>query len=170
MNRLSINQADVDRHRSALVGQFPNAQKPCPGTVLKLDDDVSWMGFIKGRVVWGHDDPAQLHLYAPDIFGDFVPPLDVGYVDDRAPVDPGEAPLPILAPVEQQQEQAQDEGDDAGARQMGGVAVRKTRPKLDPKKVIQAVLKALPPENAKFARERIRALRPDLLTGDKDQG
>jgi hypothetical protein len=70
---------------------------PVPESVLKLDDDVMWAGLVL-RVVWGTDDPNSFLAYNQDVFGDTVPSFDARQIEDRAPLDPEEEPMPIFPP------------------------------------------------------------------------
>lgn len=153
MDRQNIDQDRVDFWRADYEAQTAYAPyaDPLPGSHLKLDDDVFWLADFPVRVVWGTDNPSFFLGYCPDIFGDYAVPLQAEYITDRAPADPQETPMPIY-PVQQQQQQRQP------------TAADKHNGK---KKALQAALKSLPPEAAKKAREKIRALQPDLLGKDE---
>lgn len=165
MDRLTLSQTRVDELRTTLQAALPDYAEPAPGSVLKLDDDVMWLEFAPMRIVWGSDTADYFYGYSPDIFGESYIQVDAPNITDRAPADSGEAPMPIYPEPEMQMQQATDDGN-AAARQMGGAAARKPKGAAeDPKKLVQAVLRQLPPDEAKRAREKIRAVRPDLLTG-----
>lgn len=164
MNRLqNLDQSRIDFHRGVAQQNYPDYAKPCPGTYLKVDDDVQWLGFVDGRVLWGHDEPQYFFLYAPDIFGDVAVPVDVGYVNDRAPADPQESPLPIFEPSPQY---AQQPGARDAQKSKGKT---KTADASEARRVLQETLKKLPKENAKQAREYIRTHRADIALPD-DEG
>jgi hypothetical protein len=97
MERLSLDQQRVEELRAEWQGYYPDNAKPCPGSSLKLDDDVAWQG-MHLRVVWGHDDPHFFNAYGPDYFGDAVVNLDGRLITDRAPANPEEEPMPIWPP------------------------------------------------------------------------
>lgn len=99
MDRLDIDQERVEELRDQYRALYPDYEKPCPGSNLKLDDDVEWQG-MHVRIVWGHDHPRYFNAYGPGYFGDVVVNLDGRLVTDRAPVDPEEPPLPIWPPPE----------------------------------------------------------------------
>ena len=73
---------------------------------LKVNDHVQMLGAFVGVVAMASRDRTFLLLYAPDIYGPYLVPLDVAGVTDRAPADPEEEPMPVVGPlvVPQQQE------------------------------------------------------------------
>lgn len=165
MNRLSLNQTDVERNRDLLREPEAGYETPCPGSVLALDSDIQWLEFIDGRVLWGHPDPLTFYAYCPDIFGDSAVPLDITYVNDHAPLDP-EAPSMPLYP---------EEPAAMGLMSKGGEETAEPAKKLhgrpreyDEKRALQDLLKRLTPEQQKKVRELARQKRPDLLGGGKD--
>lgn len=95
----TIDQAAVEIWRAyyELEPAYAAYGDPVPSSYLKLDDDVMWGG-VPLRVVWGCDDPFSFLGYNQDIFGDSVPSFDARLIDDRAPADPEEEPLPIFPP------------------------------------------------------------------------
>lgn len=157
---ITINQADVDRHRATLQTSYEGYDKPCPGSVLDHDDDVQWLGFISARVIWGYDDPNYFYAYCPEYFGDSPVPLDVGYVNDRAPADESETPMPLFptSQVVQQQQQQNQRPDDKGKGKGRGKCT-------DERGALEYALSQLSPKERKAARDKIRAVRPDLVQG-----
>lgn len=104
MDRHNIDQDRVDYWRADFQGQpgYAAYGEPCPGSVLKLDDDLYWISTdFPVRVVWGTDDPAVFIGYCPDIYGDLPVPLQAEYITDRAPVDPQDLPAMPIYPEEQ---------------------------------------------------------------------
>ena len=166
MERLEIDQAMVDQLREELRRALPEFEEPLPGSVVKQDDDILWLGFAPGRVVWGSDAPDYVYFFSPDIFSpNSCACVPAEYITDRAPVDPSEAPLPIY-PDDGGEEQAQQASPDGNERQMGGERRRARREYSiqQAREAVAAVLAALPSDDARaFARERIRAKRPELL-------
>ncbi len=149
MDRLILDQNVVEQQRTAVQSYPVYADKstPLPGTALKLDDDIEWLGIFKARVLWGYETPDYFHAYCPDIDLDGYTYFDGIYVTDRAPVDPEETPMPIYP---QQQQQVQ------------------RGPKHDPKRALQQLLKRLEPDARKKARALVRFKRPELLDADQD--
>lgn len=73
----------------------------CPGTYLKLWDDVSiYNDFVKGRIVCAAGGRACFFLYRfdPSNGGHILEIYQPDAVTDRAPADPNEAPMPIVPP------------------------------------------------------------------------
>ena len=172
MERLdTIDEERVTYHREDLRTLFPDYETPIPGSFLKHGDDVSWFG-MGVRVLWGTDDPLLFFGYNQDIFGDYAMPLQVEYVEDRAPADPEEEPMPIWPPDEEEPQpgqQHQAQGDDR-ERQMGGGRRRHPHAepgqKRDAKEARRALDQALD-RAAEHWRERVlenvRKIRPDLF-------
>lgn len=144
MERLNINQARLEELRLTQSVPLPDYAEPLPGTALKLDDDVMWLEFAPMRVVWGIDDPGRFQGYSPDIFGDLLVSVEGQYINDRAPADPEETPMPIYP---QQAQQRQPAG----------------QKKHDPKRALQDLLKQLTPEYQQKVRALVREKRPELL-------
>lgn len=157
MERLNLNQEDVERNRDTLREPEAASEQPCPGSHLKHDDDIQWLGFVNGRVLWGHPHPQTFYAYAPEIFGDAPVPLDIGYVNDRAPADPEETPMPLY-PEEPPQQFAQQPGV--------ADAAKKKKPKKpdaeETKRILQELLKQIPPDAAKKARAYIREHKSEI--------
>ncbi len=107
MDRLSIDQERIDELRTEATTSYPGKSQPCPGSNLKLDDDVFWL-FCPLRVIWGYDTDDFFCAYAPGLeFGDSLVVIESAYISDRAPANPNESPLPIYPePQQQQQRQA----------------------------------------------------------------
>jgi len=144
MDRYTMNQSRVDTLRGEQQLVLPTYETPLPGTALKLDDDVLWLGFAPVRVVWGFDEPDRFLGYSPEELGglgDYVVPLEGQYITDRAPLDPQETPMPVY-PQQAQQPQ---------------------HTKHEPKKALQRVLKLLKPHDAKRVRALVREKFPHLL-------
>lgn len=145
MDRLTLDEARVTELREDMQSNYPDYEKPCPGSALKVDDDVLWLDVFPIRVLWGHDHPDYFNGYSPDYFGDSSCNVDGHYVNDRAPADPNETPMPVW-PQQAQQPQG--------------------KTKHDPKKALQHLLKQLKPEFAKKVRALVKAKKPELLEGN----
>lgn len=144
MNRLNIQQSIMDSLRTT-VQSFPEYQgksTPLPGTALKLDDDIEWLGILKGRVLWGYETPDYFFCYCPEIDLDGYTYFDGIYVTDRAPADPQETPMPIYP----QQAQQKQHG-----------------PKYDPKRALHDLLNRLDHDAQKKLRALVRERKPELL-------
>ncbi len=104
MDRLTIDQTRIDELRALAEENWPGKNEPCPGSNLKLDDDVFWV-FCNLRVIWGYDLDTFCCAYAPNLeFGDELIIIEAAYISDRAPADPQESPLPIYPQAQQQQQ------------------------------------------------------------------
>lgn len=167
MDRITtIDQAEVERHRENLSAQEAGYDQPCPGSRLKLDDDVQWLGFVNARIVWGHPNDGAFYGYAPDVFGpETAPvPLDVGYVNDRAPADSNEEPLPIY-PEDPPQQFAQQPGVKehlAGKQGKGKGKTHKNPDAAEIKQALTKLLASLPKEAAKNLRQYVKKHRSDI--------
>jgi hypothetical protein len=156
MERLTLDTGDVDRIRTEVQTAYPSYGDPCPGSALKVDDDVMWLDVFEMRVLWGHDDAAYFNGFSPEWFGETNVVVAGEYVTDRAPADPMETPMPIY-PEPMQARAAAD--------------AKTTAPKAhkrDEKKALQHVLKQLSPEQAQKARALVKAKRPELLDDKGD--
>lgn len=145
MDRLTLNQADTEEQRDVLRNspEYGAYSTPLPGTALKQDDDVMWVGALPMRVLWGTDSPDIFAGYSPETFGpDTYVFVEGIYITDRAPADPQETPMPIY-PQQAQQPQG--------------------KTKHDPKRALQRLLKQLKPEYAKKVRALVKAKKPELL-------
>lgn len=161
MDRLDLDQQKVEEMRDLLREPEAGHDQPCPGSVLKQNDDIEWLGFIRGRVLWGHPDPLYFYVYTPEVFGiDGYAALDVTYVDDRAPADPQETPMPLYPEAPSQQLAVQS------AQQADGLdATKPQKPKPSKEEVTAALtklLQSLPKDVRKNAREYIRKHRSDI--------
>lgn len=144
MDRLTnINDTQYQAVRTALTSAYPGKDTPLPGTALKLDDDVMWLGCIPLRVCWGYDTPEYFHGYNPDFDVDACAYYEGQYITDRAPADPQETPMPIYPQQAQQKQAAHD--------------------KHDPKRALHDLLKRLSPEAQKKVRKLVQEARPELL-------
>lgn len=145
MDRLNIDQAVVETQRNVVKSFAVYADKstPLPGTALKLDDDVEWLGFLPMRVLWGYETPDYFFAYCPDMDLDGYSYFDGIYITDRAPLDPEETPMPIYP---QQTQQKQPHGA-----------------KYDPKRALHDLLGRLDHEQQKRLRRLVRQKRPELL-------
>lgn len=65
---------------------------------LKANDHVQMLGAFVGVVAMASRDRRFFLIYAPDIYGPLLVPLDAAGVTDRAPLDPEEEAMPINAP------------------------------------------------------------------------
>jgi hypothetical protein len=147
MDRIQgLSQQSIDTLRAGLQAEYPDNQKPCPSTPLKIDDDIMYLDVFPMRTLWGTDGPDYAFFYAPDIFGEIPGNLDAHYITDRAPADPQETPMPIW-PQQAQQPQHR---------------------KHDKKAALRELLKQVPPENKKKVRALIKAKKPDLLDDEDD--
>lgn len=148
MDRLSLDQERVEELRTECGTNYPGKDTPLPGTALKLDDDVIWLGLFPMRVVWGYDLETMFSGFSPEWFGDSIAVVEGQYITDRAPADPAETPMPIYP---QQQQQRQAVGADGQPS------------KHDKKAALQHLLKQLEPTAAKRVRELVKEKRPELL-------
>jgi hypothetical protein len=146
MDRLdNITQTLVDTLRTQLqtFDEYVGKTEPLPGSALKLDDDVMWLGVLPMRVLWGYETPDYYFAICPDIDPEGYSYFEGTYITDRAPLDPEETPMPIWP----QQAQQKQHGDK----------------KHDPKRALHDLLKRLTPEQAKKVRAMFKAKRPELL-------
>jgi hypothetical protein len=142
MDRLTnIDQGDFDRILAECQRDYPSFGDPLPGTALKLNDDIMWLGVIPARVLWGHDDPEAFNSYNAEYFGETNAVLEGQYITDRAPADAQETPMPIY-PQQAQQPQ---------------------RVKHDKKAALKKLLKQLQPEHQKKVRALFKQKKPELL-------
>lgn len=65
---------------------------------LKVDDHVQMLGAFVGVVAMASRDRRFFLIYAPDIYGPLLVPLDISGVTDRAPADAQEPAMPIIGP------------------------------------------------------------------------
>lgn len=147
MDRLNIDATLCDSLRTQ-IQTFPEYQgksTPLPGSLLKLDDDVMWLGCFAARVLWGYETPDYFFVICPDIDPDGYTYFDGQYVTDRAPADPNETPMPIWPQYAQQP------------------GVRDRFARHDPKRALHDLIKRLTHEQAERVRAIVKAKRPELL-------
>ena len=147
MDRMNLDEADVQFARDVARDTLPDYETPCPGSNLKVYDDINWYDVVFGRVLWGTDNPTFFYVCNPDVFGPQPVQLGADGITDRAPADPNETPMPIYPP----QQFAQQPG------------VAKHHKPSDPKEAVRKVLKQLDHEHAKKLRALIKDKRPELL-------
>ncbi len=154
MDRIQgLSQTKIDTLRSDVTENYPNNEKPCPGTPLQKDDDIMYLDMFAMRVLWGTDNPDYALFYAPDVFGeDAYGYLDAHYITDRAPLDPNETPMPIYPETQYAQQPGVNEARKA-----------KREDKQGAKKALHHLLKQLDPEHQKKVRALVKAKRPELL-------
>ncbi len=154
MDRLNLDETRVTELRADMESNYPGYGTPCPGSVLKIDDDVLWLeGIFPMRVLWGHDHPDFFNGYCPEYFGDLTVNVEGHLVTDRAPADPNETPMPIYPETQQRRGQQQQQPQHG-------------KHKHDATKALHHLLKQLDPPHAKKVRALVKAKRPELL--DKD--
>ena len=147
MDRLTnITQTLVDTLRAQLqtFDEYVGKNVPLPGSALKLDDDVMWLGVLPMRVLWGYETPDYYFAICPDIDPSGYSYFEGTYITDRAPADPEETPMPIWP---QQAQQPQQHG----------------KKKHDPKRALHELLQRLTPAQAKHVRALFKQKRPELL-------
>lgn len=172
MERFDVDPERLVELRAQAAANYPaNAGvELLPGSVLKIDDQIFWLGFAALHVVAPAVPEAGIIVtYGPESFGDIAVEIPVGvdaeYISDRAPADPTEQPMPIYpdGPPEQQQ---QGESDDA-ERQMGGKRRTHHHATLQEQRdAVAKVLAQLPDADKQRATERIRKARPELVAQD----
>lgn len=173
MERFDIDMQRVEELRDYAKGNYPNGETILPGSVLKPDDQVLWLEIAPVHILWGAA-PDTFCAYAPDLFGDLLCELPVGYqaeyISDRAPADPAEQPMPIYpdGPPEPEQ-QMQQAGEDDSERQMGGEHRRKHHHATlqEQRQAVAQVLAQLTDEQRAQAVGKIRAKRPELIAQEQ---
>lgn len=167
MERFDVDPERLVELRAQAAANYPaNAGvELLPGSVLKIDDQIFWLGFAALHVVAPAVPEAGIIVtYGPESFGDIAVEIPVGvdaeYISDRAPADPTEQPMPIYpdGPPEQQQ---QGESDDA-ERQMGGTKHRHATLQ-EQRQAVAQVLAQLTDDQRAQAVGKIRAKRPELI-------
>ncbi len=164
MERMTVNQESVDGFRSALQAEYPTCSEPLPGSRLKVDDDVIFLGMFPMKVLWGHEDSAWFHAYSPDYFGEQSIVVEGRYIDDRAPADPNDLPaMPIWeeSPAAQQQQQLQQQQQQH--QRPGQEKQELKRDLADEQRALQALLAQVPPAKRKEILEKVQKLRPELI-------
>lgn len=177
MERFEVDMTVILGIREELRAARPGSEEPLPGSYVKLDDQLFWLGCVPAHVLWRGDSDEEFIAYTPDLGMDRVG-LPAGtrgeWIYDRAPVDPSEPPLPIYPPLEpppeQQVQQVSDDRSD-DARQMGGerTAHRKKPSLQDERRALDRVLDKLTPEQRDRAEALIRSNRPELLKPNADK-
>ncbi len=155
MDRLDVDQSHVEDLRTEVssVSTYVGKSTPLPGSVLKLDDDVTWLDLFPMRVLWGYETPDYFFAYCPDMDESYLY-FDASYITDRAPLDPNETPMPIYP--EQQAMRGLKQAPES----------TKKAKKHDKKAALQHLLKQLNPAQAKKVRALVKAKRPELLEGE----
>lgn len=110
MNRLSLDEQQVQAMRAAVVSIYasiPGTWEPeddpnrtgdvCPGSVLKVDDDVLARDGNAYRVLSPAPGRDRFTAWGMTDWGMTTTSLALSDVTDRAPADPNEIPMPILA-------------------------------------------------------------------------
>ncbi len=144
MDRMqNVNQTDFDRIRAECQRDYPGKSEPLPGTALKLDDDVLWLGVIPVRVLWGYDDPDFFNAFNAEMLGTTNFVLEGQYIEDRAPADPQETPMPIYPQQAQQPQHGKQ--------------------KHDRKAALKRLLDQLPHDAEQRVRKLVHEKRPALL-------
>lgn len=148
MDRMNLDETDVESARATARDTLPDYEEPLPGSNLKVYDDIRWYDVVDGRVLWGTDNPTFFYVCNPDVFGPQPVQLGADGITDRAPADPNETPMPIY-PVQQfaQQPGVHDKGKKKG----------------DPKAAIRKVLAQLDHEHQKKFRALVKEKAPHLL-------
>ncbi len=171
MDRFAVTEQRIETLTQWAQANNPSREDPLPGSNLKVGDQVLWLGFCRAQVLWGSTETTTFVGYSPLDFGDFPADLPAGddalYIDDRAPLDPQEPPLPIYPeepPPELQMQQAEEHD---GGRQMGGHGkhggVRRAYSLEQAREAVKQVLDRLPEEHREKAREAIRNRKPEYL-------
>lgn len=85
----------VDRRDREHVCYYQTADGRWLPTPLKRDDHVTACGLPLVVIGPGSTRTVFLGYYAP-WFGDMRLPVEVAYIEDRAPLDPAEPPMPVI--------------------------------------------------------------------------
>lgn len=159
----SINQTAFDAYREDLQGFYPEYPDPLPGSRLKLDDDVLWLGVFAMRVLWGHDHPAWFNGFCPEL-GDICLNVEGVHIQDRAPADPQDLPAMPIYPEEPQQlmraAAATAEAPDDGAKP-------RKHELRDEQRALRSVLAQIPIKQRKAALQLVAQRRPELVQHEK---
>lgn len=164
-----IDDTTLASLREDVQAALPSYGDPLPGSAVKLDDDIMWLGFLPARVLWGSDDPLFVYVYSPEFFGQYGYACVQGegaYITDRAPADPGETPMPIWEdpPPEQMQQGNETHGEHQHGEQHGGEHAKGKVSLRDAREAVTRALASLKTDEARsIARERIRQARPEYL-------
>ena len=113
MERLNLDEQQVQALRAAIVaandemsGTWEPDDDPkrtgevCPGSAIKLDDDVLASDGNTYRVIAPAPGRERFSAYGQTMWGMTQTSLHLGEVVDRAPADSGEEPMPVWTPPE----------------------------------------------------------------------
>lgn len=171
MERFDVDPERLVELRAQAAANYPaNAGvELLPGSVLKIDDQIFWLGFAALHVVAPAVPEAGIIVtYGPESFGDIAVEIPVGvdaeYISDRAPADPAEQPMPIYpdGPPDPEQQMQQAQEDDS-ERQMGGTRHRHKATLQEQRQAVAQVLAQLTDEQRAHAAAKIREKRPELV-------
>lgn len=171
MERFPIDMQRVQELREYAQSNYPDGATILPGSVLKPDDQVLWLEIAPVHILWGAA-PDTFCAYAPDLFGDLLCELPVGYqaeyISDRAPADPTEQPMPVYQDEPPPEQMQQGENDDS-ERQMGGEHRRKHHHATlqEQRQAVAQVLAQLTDEQRAQAAAKIREKRPELVAQEQ---
>lgn len=176
MERFEVDMEYMQAMRAELRESRPGPDVPLPGSNVKLDDQLLWLGCVPAHVLWRGDSEEEFIAYTPELGMDRMG-LPAGtrgeWIYDRAPINPDEPPLPIYPPLEPPPEQPQQALDDQGGpeRQMGGERVpHRNRPSLkDERSALEALLAKVDADKRDGAIAKIRARRPELVTPELER-
>ena len=125
MERFEVDMTLILGIRDELRAARPGSEEPLPGSNVKLDDQLFWLGCVPAHVLWRGDSDEEFIAYTPDLGMDRMG-LPAGtrgeWIYDRAPVDPAEPPLPIYPPLEPPPEQQVQQAAGGCARAANGRA------------------------------------------------
>lgn len=153
MERMTVSQTKAEEMHDYCANLYPGYEQPCPGTALKLYDDVLWLDIFPIRVVHGHDHVDFFNGYSPDLTGEeSTCNVDAHYITDRAPADPNETPMPIYPSPQFAQQPGVRDAQKAKRDDIKGM-----------KRAVKHLLEQLKPEPRKRARALIKAKRAELL-------
>jgi len=168
MERLEIDQARVDELRAEQQAYYTDCAEPLPGSFLKLDDDVLWLGEFPMRVVWGYEMDQFFQGYCPGGFGDVCVIVEGALISDRAPKNAEEPSLPIYPepePEPEPEQQQQSAGDEKAHKKKRDQKPSTPAPLTleDKRRIVAMTLCRIGDEAQKRAREKLRETHPELL-------
>lgn len=111
MERLELDDADVEARRAALLAAFaqepetpepedhPAREELCPGSLLALYDDVKTASG-RWRIIAPAPGRERVTVFGIGPFGPSSTNISVHDIIDRAPADPEAVPMPVLGEVE----------------------------------------------------------------------
>lgn len=111
MERLDLDDADVEARRAALIAVFaqepetaepedhPAREELCPGSLLALYDDVETADG-RWRIIAPATSRSRVSVFGVGPFGPTSTSISVHDIVDRAPADPEAVPMPVLGEVE----------------------------------------------------------------------